>query len=360
MDKKKVFVIVGTRPNFVKITQFRKYAENFDLVIVHTGQHYDDALANVFFEQFRLEPDIYLGIEPNSPGIQIGQIITKLCELIQAEKPDFMFVVGDVNSTLAAAIAANKESVLFGHVEAGLRSFDLTMPEEINRLVVDDLADYYFVTEDSGLVNLKARGVQDERIHFVGNTMIDTLVAFETEIEKSDVLERYSIPDSFYLFTMHRPSNVDTSEGLLTLYNIFNALVNSGKHIVFPMHPRTKNNIEKYGLESRFNELEGVQYLLPLDYFSFQKLISTASVVITDSGGIQEETTFRQVPCVTLRDNTERPSTITLGTNVLCEYKVDDVLNAISIQADKTGKIPELWDGQASKRIFEALTQILH
>ena len=363
---KKVGIVVGTRPNFIKITQFERvfeqYGDLFDFKLIHTGQHYDKNMSDIFFDQFKLrKPDVFLETKGLSPVIQIGEIISQLGAFIEEWKPDLLITPGDVNSTLASAIVANKTGTRLAHLESGLRSFDRTMPEEINRLLTDEITDEYFVTEQSGLDHLAREGANG-RVHFVGNTMIDTLVAFEKEIQESPVLEKYNLTQSgFVLMTMHRPGNVDTKSNLLKLLGMLNHATKTYK-VVFPIHPRTKKSLEKNNLLDEVEENPNIILTEPLDYFAFQKLTATCKFVLTDSGGIQEETTFRQVPCLTLRPNTERPSSIELGTNTLVPFDTEVVNNYIDQITDgtyKTGVIPPLWDGKATERIVKILSEIL-
>lgn len=356
---------MGTRPNFIKVTRFREVAKqypNLSVEFVHTGQHFDQKMSEVFFEQFNLRPDYMLNIGPGTPNTQMANIMLELEKVIAVAKPDLMVVVGDVNSTLAAAITANKAGIKLAHLESGLRSFDRSMPEEINRILTDEICDHFFVTEQSGVDHLTEEGKNTNNIHFVGNTMIDSLVAFEPLVQQSDILQKLEIENKpFVLMTMHRPSNVDSPEGLKTLLQIMELVV-SKVNLVFPIHPRTINNFKKDGSWSRLENLKGLIFTEPLDYFAFQKLTASCKFVITDSGGIQEETTFRQIPCLTLRQNTERPSTLTIGSNELVEYTVDaveDRMNAIFNGTFKKGQIPPLWDGKATNRIMKVLNDIL-
>jgi UDP-N-acetylglucosamine 2-epimerase (non-hydrolysing) len=361
---KKILIVVGTRPNFIKVTQFRKVIErypNLDLKIVHTGQHFDKNMAEVFFSQFKLSPDYFLNISASSPATQMGEIMIKLEELIKGTyRPDIIITPGDVNSTLAVAIVANKLNITLAHLESGLRSNDRNMPEEINRILTDEISDHFFVTEKSGLENLRAEEKKGE-IHFVGNTMIDTLVGYENEIADSNVLKDLKISKQFILMTIHRPSNVDSEEGLLKLSALIDDLA-SRYQLVFPIHPRTRANIKKYQLEDSFYNKENVIITDALGYFEFQKLVSHSKLVLTDSGGIQEETTFRQVPCLTLRTSTERPSTTEIGTNTLLDFDVQKILmhiEEIEKGEYKKGQVPELWDGKSTDRIVEIINNIL-
>lgn len=362
---KRILTVIGTRPNFIKVTQFRRVAAKYpelEVKLVHTGQHYDGKMADVFFQQFGLEPDFWLGIAPGSANSQMAEIMIKLEKVIADYRPDLVMVVGDVNSTLAAAITANKMGIRLAHVESGLRSFDRSMPEEFNRLLTDELADLLFVTEQSGLDNLEREEKQADRIHFVGNTMIDTMVAFAAEIDRSPVLQELRLEQEKYvLMTMHRPATVDSHDGLAKLLELVN-LVTEKYDIVFPVHPRTVKNMQQYGLETSFRNNARIRFTEPLDYFAFQHLVRNCRFILTDSGGIQEESTFVQKPCLTLRANTERPVTVTLGTNELLPFDAETVrerIAAIGNGSFKKGKIPPLWDGRATERIFDILSRVL-
>lgn len=361
--KKKIAVIIGTRPNFIKVTRFREVAAKYpdiDLKIIHTGQHYDGKMADVFFEQFKLVPDYFLGVPPGTPNSQMAEIMLRLEKIFTEFKPDLVMVVGDVNSTMAASITANKMNIRLAHVESGLRSNDRTMPEEFNRLVTDELADILFVTEQSGLDHLAAEK-KSAAVHFVGNTMIDTMVKFRGEIERSGVLDQLSLEKQGYvLMTMHRPSNVDSKEGLELLQQLVSRLTSNYK-IVFPVHPRTVKCMEQFGLADQFRSDKNLVLTEPLDYFAFQKLIQHAKFILTDSGGIQEETTFLQVPCLTLRPNTERPVTVTTGSNILLPFEIEGIMKCVEQIENgtfKKGQVPPLWDGKATDRIFEIISKL--
>ena len=363
---KKVLIVVGTRPNFIKVTRFKKVAAErgrVDVRIVHTGQHFSANMADVFFEQFGLVPDIFLNIGAGSPNAQMSAIMRDLEPVIASEKPDLVMVVGDVNSTLAAAITANKMGVRIGHLESGLRSFDRTMPEEHNRVLTDRITDHFFITEQSGLDNLLREGEPKEKLHLVGNTMIDTLVAFEPNVQASDVLERYGLGTGGHvLMTIHRPATVDVPERLSELLDLIADVCASGRKVVFPIHPRTVKNIAAFGLKAKADAIKGLVLTEPLDYFAFQKLIATCAFILTDSGGIQEESTYRRVPCLTLRPNTERPSTVTIGSNELVPLDMRAVREAIARIENgsfRKGEVPPLWDGHATERIIEVLERVL-
>lgn len=355
-----IYILVGTRPNFIKVTRFKELASKYGktVKIIHTGQHFDNNMANVFFKQFQLEPDYFLEVGGLSPASQIAQIILKLEELfLKIGKPDYFIVPGDVNSTLAGAVAANKMGVKLVHLESGLRSRDRLMPEEHNRILTDNLSDICMVTEPSGIGNLENENSKAE-IHYVGNTMIDTLVHFEPNIEASEVLDTLNVvPNEYILATFHRPSNVDTKEKLEKLIAIIKVIVGYQK-LVLPLHPRTLKRLKEYNLFESLNQLSNLIITEPLGYFEFQKLIKYSQLVITDSGGIQEETTFRQVSCLTLRENTERPVTITEGTNTLVQFVAEDVekyLKQVFSGEYKEGRVPKYWDGKATERILSVL-----
>jgi len=364
--KKKILIVVGTRPNFIKVTQFKNIPlayPSLEFKIVQTGQHYDAKMADVFFEQFNLSPDFFLNISPDSANTQMAQIMAKLEELINStSNPDLIIVVGDVNSTFAAALTANKMNIKIAHLESGLRSFDKTMPEEINRILTDAITDYFFITEESGFENLKKEGKSEQQLFFVGNTMIDSIVAHEQHITNSSIETDLKInPKEYVLMTMHRPATVDNKEGLENLIALINDITTKHK-IVFPIHPRTLKNIEAMGLLTIFKNNKNLILTGPLDYFAFQHLIANSKFIITDSGGIQEESTFLQVPCLTLRPNTERPVTSTIGTNTLVPFELNIIkkhIAQIENGAYKKGEIPPLWDGKATQRIVKILDSIL-
>ncbi len=358
--KKNVLIVVGTRPNIIKITQFKKYNQDnasLEFKLVHTGQHYDDKMASSFFSQLGVEPDFFLNIPAVSANSQIAHILLGLEGVCNDYHPDLIMAVGDVNSTLAAAISANKLGIRLAHLEAGLRSFDRTMPEEHNRIITDDVSDIFFVTEKSGYDNLLKEGKREEAIHWVGNTMIDTLVAFDPEIQKSEILHSLNLTKNGYvLMTMHRPSNVDSREGLQKIISLILYFCVQYK-VIFPVHPRTLNRMKEFDLLDALGHSGNVVLTEPKDYFSFQRLIADACFVVTDSGGVQEETTFRGIPCFTLRPNTERPSTIWEGTNSLVTF--DDVRQAVSGLTAVSKRIPALWDGKATERIVSVLEKVL-
>jgi UDP-N-acetylglucosamine 2-epimerase (non-hydrolysing) len=359
-------LVVGTRPNFIKVTRFKEVAQRhggWHVDLVHTGQHADDRMSTVFFEQFGLVPDHWLGIPMASPNTQMAHIMLALEPLAERLKPDVAMVVGDVNSTFAAALTANKLGLPLAHLESGLRSGDLGMPEEINRILTDRITGLYLVTEPSGRENLLREGADPAAIHTTGNTMIDTLVAFGDRIAADTVLEELGLPPAggHVLMTIHRPATVDDPARFAELLDLIEHV--AGDHrVVFPVHPRTTRNAERFGLAGRLRAVPGLVLTEPMGYFAFQRLIATCAFVITDSGGIQEETTFRGTPCLTLRPNTERPVTVTEGTNELITFDLAALKEAIArIKAGtfKKGRIPHLWDGHATERVFAALDRFV-
>jgi UDP-N-acetylglucosamine 2-epimerase (non-hydrolysing) len=403
-----LLLVVGARPNFMKVAPIleaiKRHNERISAmsgddsgsgetirpILVHTGQHYDDAMSGAFFRDLNLpKPDIHLGVGSGSHAAQTAEIMKKFEQVLLEEKPDVVGVVGDVNSTLACALVTAKISFdsagsrpLIAHVEAGLRSFDQSMPEEINRVLTDHLSDLLFVTEESGLRNLRNEGISPRKIHFAGNTMIDALLALKDKAETSPVLEELGLRprmgtngmDSsihrYALLTLHRPGNVDDRD---TFLNILDGLEELARQypIIFPVHPRTRQRIKEFG----FDELgmtgtrikddalcsgNGHRRIIltdPMGYLDFLCLMEHASLVVTDSGGIQEETTILGTPCVTVRENTERPVTVEKGTNAIAGTKADTIKEAIRRQIGRQRKVcvPENWDGQAAARIVEVL-----
>jgi UDP-N-acetylglucosamine 2-epimerase (non-hydrolysing) len=347
--------VVGARPNFVKAAPVLRAIREVGLrqTLVHTGQHYDRNMSDVFFTQLEIpEPDFNLEVGSGSHAVQTAEIMRRFEPVVLECKPDLALVYGDVNSTVAAALVCSKLLIPVGHVEAGLRSFDRTMPEEINRIVTDRLSDVLFTPSEDGDANLLREGVARERIHFVGNVMIDSLIQL---LPAAKSCPKNGFPERFALVTLHRPANVDDLE---TLRELLDSLTHVSKEldIIFPVHPRTRQRIEEFGIDSRHLLL-----LDPMPYIEFLALQSRAAVVITDSGGIQEETTYLGVPCLTLRPNTERPVTVSLGTNVL----VGDDRKRLSVELgnilegkQKKGVTPPLWDGRAGARIAEILLKM--
>jgi UDP-N-acetylglucosamine 2-epimerase (non-hydrolysing) len=373
---KKIISVVGARPNFMKMAPvhkaLQKYRSKVIHRIVHTGQHYDKKMSGVFFKELELpKPHIYLGVGSRSHAEQKAYIMIGFEKILLKEKPDLILVYGDVNSTIAAALVSSKiltgegRAIPAGHVESGLRSFDRTMPEEINRVLTDVLAEYLFVTEKSGVDNLRKEGVSKSKIFFTGNTMIDSLKFYLKKIKNSKILGELAVQKQNYaLITLHRPSNVDNKENLSKIVGIFRQInmINPELDIVFPVHPRTIKMIKKFKLESKINEIRNLIITEPLGYLDFLKLTSCAKFILTDSGGIQEESTYLKVPCLTLRENTERPVTVTAGTNEICglnEKKIISNIKKIEAGKFKKGKIPQLWDGRAAERIAKIIMKKL-
>jgi len=409
----KILTVVGARPNFMKaapiISAIREHNDRtiaspppgsgpdscitLQSVLVHTGQHYDEAMSDQFFADLDIpKPDVHLGVGSGSHGSQTAEIMKRFEEVLLREMPDLLIVVGDVNSTLACALVASKISYdasgtrpLIAHVEAGLRSFDRNMPEEINRILTDHVANLLFVTEESGLHNLRREGIPDDKVHFVGNTMIDSLLAFKEKAKCSLILGKLGLrasnsrPDAsngvmrYALLTLHRPSNVDQQASLLKVLNGLEELASTCP-IIFPAHPRTQKRIAEFGLERFFSARNGtqgtnapgaavadgrIQLVDPLGYLDFLCLMERASLVVTDSGGIQEETTCLGIPCVTIRENTERPITVKVGTNILAGTSESGIRQAIRKQLESkiTGSVPERWDGKSARRIVDVICQ---
>jgi len=393
--------VVGARPNFMKVAPIigaiREHNEvnrepQINHMLVHTGQHYDAIMSDRFFSDLRLpKPDVHLGVGSGSHAKQTAEIMAKFEDVLLAHKPQIVLVVGDVNSTVACALVTSKISFdsnglrpLVAHVEAGLRSFDRSMPEEINRVVTDHVSDLHFVTEESGIRNLEKEGVAREKIHFVGNTMIDSLLAFKTQADESNILETLGLGHGspangtngtisrYALLTLHRPANVDNREAFLNILAGMEELARDIP-IVFPVHPRTQQRIKEFGsdLPIRMGAHEGQRvegtggigdagFVLtdPLGYLDFLCLMKHAAIVVTDSGGIQEETTCLKIPCVTVRENTERPVTVDSGTNLVAGTRKENIKAAIRKQLRITGgDAPRNWDGRAAKRIVEILSR---
>lgn len=412
----KIISVVGARPNFMKVSPIISVINKYNKktlegsstqregnipeapichMLLHTGQHYDENMSDAFFGDLNLpKPDIYLGVGSASHAVQTAEIMNKFETVLLKEKPDIVIVVGDVNSTLACALVASKISYdltssrpLIAHVEAGLRSFDRSMPEEINRILTDHISDILFVTEENGIKNLKNEGISQDKIHFVGNTMIDTLLSFRVKAKKSKILQKLGLINStnklnrkktadsiipYGLLTLHRPSNVDNKEAF---WNIIQALNKISRQIpvIFPAHPRTQNRIKEFGFGDYFNfngsdEVDihirkkislnrKIICLDPLGYLDFLFLMMNAKIVLTDSGGIQEETTCLGIPCVTIRENTERPTTVIEGTNIIAGVKKDGIVNAIQHQLNREvkNKIPKYWDGKTAFRILDII-----
>jgi UDP-N-acetylglucosamine 2-epimerase (non-hydrolysing) len=396
----KIFTVVGARPNFMKAAPIiaaiqghnerlalppdrdRAGASNLILrnVLVHTGQHYDEAMSDRFFADLNIpKPDVHLEVGSGSHAAQTAEIMKRFEEVLLRERPDLLVVVGDVNSTLACALVAAKISYgpsgtrpVIAHVEAGLRSFDRAMPEEINRILTDNIADLLFVTEESGLRNLREEGIPDEKVHFVGNTMIDSLLSFKDKAERSEILGKLRLQKPtdgttrYALLTLHRPSNVDQPETFLNILEGLQELSGSCP-VIFPVHPRTRKKLAEFGFERFFTDEDGaradgrIRLVEPLGYLDFLCLMAHAAVVVTDSGGIQEETTCLGIPCVTVRENTERPITVKVGTNILAGTSKEGIRRAVRQQlaSRATGSVPEAWDGQSAQRIVDVICREL-
>lgn len=358
----RVLAVAGARPNFMKIAPLlRELAsrERFETYLVHTGQHYDKAMSESFFEELGIaEPDVNLGVGSGSHAEMTAEVLRRMESILVEQEPDVLLVVGDVNSTLAASLAASKLGVPVAHVEAGLRSFDRAMPEEVNRILTDALSDWLFVTEPSGEENLRREGVAAERIHLVGNVMIDTLLANVEKARGRDTLGRFGLePRAYAALTLHRPSNVDDPDQLRALFDVLEE-IHEEIPVVFPVHPRTQAAIESR-LGGRAPKLRMTE---PLGYLDFLRLLSDARLVLTDSGGIQEETTVLGVPCLTLRENTERPVTVQQGTNQIVGTDPATIRTEVRKILDgkgRKGRIPDLWDGGAAGRIVDVLERDL-
>jgi len=408
----KILIVLGARPNFMKaapiIAAIKQHnvktsamsadrhqgsAEAVQHILIHTGQHYDDFMSGAFFRDLSLpKPDVQLGVGSGSHAVQTAEIMKKFEQVLLGEKPDVVILVGDVNSTLACALVTAKISFdsagsrpLIAHVEAGLRSFDRSMPEEINRILTDQVSDLLFVTEESALQNLRNEGVSPDKIHFVGNTMIDSLLALKDKADASTILEELGFRTQtgrnggdksitrYALLTLHRPSNVDNRDVFLNILAGLEELATDCP-VVFPVHPRTQRRISEFGFEFRLgatagkhkgnardsgNCRDGIILTGPLGYLDFLCLMKHAALVVTDSGGIQEETTILGTPCVTVRENTERPVTVESGTNTIAGTKTDTIKDAIRRQIGRKRKngVPRKWDGQAAARIIDIMVR---
>lgn len=357
----RIALVAGARPNFMKVAPIVKALQrrgHTDWFLVHTGQHYDPSLSDVFFTELQLpKPDVWLGVGSGSHAEQTGKVMVGFEAVCLERKPDLVLVVGDVNSTMAATVVAAKFCIPVAHVEAGLRSRDRAMPEEINRLVTDVLADYLFTTSEDADENLRSEGIPSHRIHFVGNVMVDSVLEHVATARAGDTLSRLALLDDhgmaveYAVLTLHRPSNVDHPE---TFERLMCAVdhVGSRMPVIFPVHPRTASRIR-----SRVNTGD-LRLVDPLGYLDFLALMAGARIVLTDSGGLQEETTVLGIPCLTMRENTERPVTVTLGTNVLVGTNPDVIMAAADRVLDGppvSGRIPPLWDGKAAERIVDVL-----
>lgn len=353
---KKIISVIGARPNFMKIAPLQRalleYSDKISHKLCHTGQHFDNKMSQVFFDELELpKPDFFLGIGGGSHATQTAGIMVEFEKICLEEKPDMVVVVGDVNSTIACGMVAAKLGIQLAHIEAGLRSFDKRMPEEINRILTDSISDILFVSEKSGEINLKNEGVDNGRVFFVGNIMIDTLIHLLPKVNLSSIKEKLKINEDYILATFHRPSNVDNPQSLSDLIKFLNYTAGQ-KKVIFPVHPRTLKNLETFDLNTHLSE--NLIFTDPLGYTDFINLMKDCAFVLTDSGGIQEESTYLGVQCLTLRENTERPSTVELGTNIVVGTEFESIrkhTDELLSGKVKQGVIPPLWDGNTAIRI---------
>jgi len=355
-----IYVVAGTRPNFMKVAPIVRElrARSMPLRLMHTGQHFDETMSDVFFRDLGIEPDVRLQVGGGSHAEQTAAVLVGVEKDLIANRPDIVVVVGDVTSTLAAALAASKLGIKIAHVEAGLRSRDWSMPEEINRVLTDRMADLLLTPSHDAEPNLVAEGIPRERIRFVGNVMIDSL--HHVRATPTDALARFDVrPNEFALATLHRPVNVDTKNALTRTLNALAPVV-ARMPVLFPVHPRTVARAQSFGLLERVQGTKNLRAVNPIGYRDFVTLMSNAKVVLTDSGGIQEETTALGVPCLTMRESTERPITVTEGTNVIVNLdpkKIDSEMSCIMAGDARRGRVPEGWDGRAAVRIVDALAE---
>ncbi len=366
----KIINVVGARPNFMKIAplmaEYRRQG-GIEPVLVHTGQHYDEKMSDLFFRQLEIpKPDVNLGVGSASHAVQTAEIMKAFEPVCLEHKPDAVLVVGDVNSTVACGITAVKMGIKLVHVEAGLRSGDRSMPEEINRVLTDSISDLLFCTEQSGVDNLLREGVDRGKIHMVGHVMIDTLLKnLEKARRSSGILdetrEKFGIDmDTFAVLTLHRPANVDDESVFARIVDALEA-ISTDMPVVFPVHPRTRKSVSGTAAGQKMEKNKNIVMVEPLGYFDFLKLMSSARIVLTDSGGIQEETTVLKIPCITLRDNTERPVTAEIGSNQVAGTRTEKILEAYGKVMDgkwREPQIPPLWDGRAAERIVEVLIRL--
>lgn len=361
----KIINVVGTRPNFMKIAPILeqiKTVKKFESLLLHTGQHYDEAMSENFFKDLNIpKPDIYLEVGSDTQAKQVAKIMERFDDVCDIHKPDAILVVGDVNSTMACTLVAQKRGIKTIHVEAGIRSGDKGMPEEINRMVTDSICDYLLPPSQDAVENLLREGKTPEQIKLVGNIMIDTLLNFQPRIDESKIIDKLNLRKKNYVaLTLHRPSNVDNKE---TFLKIFTALeeIQKSLPVVFPVHPRTKKMISGFGLDDRIKSLKNLILTEPMGYFDFGNLVKNAKFVLTDSGGIQEETTVYKIPCITLRENTERPITIWEGTNEIAGSNTEKIIEYSKKILDgrwKEGKVPDYWDGKTAERIVGFLANL--
>lgn len=349
------------------LRELREHAsDRFESLLVHTGQHYDKNMSDVFFDDLDMPtPDRFLGVGSGSHAEQTAKVMIEMEKLLGEEKPDLVMVAGDVNSTLATTLVAAKQQYKLAHVESGLRSFDREMPEEINRIVADEFSQFCFVTEKSGLQNLKNEGIPNDRVFFVGNTMIDSVVRYINRARErfTELAAKWQIEcGKFALITLHRPSNVDDEKNLGLLVGLFESMSEFLPRILFPVHPRTRKRLEEFGLWSRVEQNKSLLLIEPVGYLDFLALQDGCAVILTDSGGIQEESTALGKPCITMRENTERPITTEIGTNELIGLDLERALSLARHAVNgkwKNHQVPELWDGNAAERIVKVLRERL-
>ncbi|MFC1718659.1 non-hydrolyzing UDP-N-acetylglucosamine 2-epimerase [Candidatus Poribacteria bacterium] len=359
----KIACVVGARPNFMKIAPLLEAMAEYpdlDPLLVHTGQHYDYEMSQIFFEELDIpEPDIYLRVGSGSHAVQTGKIMMAFEEVVTEHKPDLILVVGDVNSTLASTLVGAKLLIPVAHVEAGIRSFDRTMPEEINRILTDAVSNYLFTPTKDASDNLKKEGIPEDKITLVGDIMIDTLLKYREKASSSGILDELELEKRTYaLMTLHRPFNVDVKANLI---NILDAImeIQSRTKIIFPMHPRTKARVEEFGLSDMMSSMENLVMIDPLGYLSFMGLMVNSKFVLTDSGGMQTETTVLNIPCLTMRENTERQETVREGTNILVgsdtQFIIEESMKILDGNG-KTGSYPSIWDGHTAQRVARMLS----
>lgn len=360
--KKLVYIIAGARPNFMKVAPLMKtfQKENIDFKLIHTGQHYDYKMSKIFFENLGIpEPDIYLNVGSASHAVQTAKIMIEFEKVLLNRMPELVIVVGDVNSTLACTLVAKKLFIKVAHVEAGLRSFDMTMPEEINRLLTDQISDFLFTTEKSAGINLKREGINPKSIFFVGNIMIDTLIMNLEKAKVFNSLKKYNLqPRNYALITLHRPSNVDNKKNFEKIIKILD-YIQDKIQIFFPIHPRTRKNLKMFNLKQQLTN-KHIILSEPIGYLDFLNLMVNSKFILTDSGGIQEEASYLKIPVLTVRKSTERPITVELGTNTVISNdfnKAKEYINSILLNNYKLGKNIEKWDGNTSKRIVSILKE---
>ncbi|MEO1050656.1 MAG: UDP-N-acetylglucosamine 2-epimerase (non-hydrolyzing) [Bacteroidota bacterium] len=360
---KKILICVGTRPNFIKITKLEDELQklgDYEIKLLHTGQHFDQNMSEVFFQQLKLRsPDFFLGINSSSHSEVVGKIIIEAEKVMLDYKPDAVIVPGDVNSTFACAFAASSLRIPVAHIESGLRSYDMDMPEERNRVLTDSLSDLLFVTEAIGLENLKKEGYLDSKVYLVGNTMIDSVKSFEGVIDQNQVVQQLRMEEKGYILTsFHRPINVDHPESLTELLKTLKS-ISSIYPIVFPIHPRTSKNVSAFELDYLLEE-KNIHVIQPQGYLEFMKLLKNAKAVISDSGGIQAEASYFGTPCVTVRDTTELKVTLTHGTNNLSALTEEAITKTLNNALVKKNQDIPYWDGKSSVRIAEVINRYLH